>query len=341
MVIARIIIVNFNSGIMLRRCLMALVEQTETQFEVIIVDNGSSDTSLAGLPNDPRLRILPLNQNIGFAGASNRGFDGCTTPFAAFLNPDTVPDRGWLAALLQVADRFPEAAMFGSLQLCDDNPSVLDGAGDVYHCAGTAWRGGYLSPVPMPPPEGETFAPCAAAAMYRSEWFRQAGGFDERYFCYYEDVDLAFRVRLLGGRCLQVGDAVVRHVGSAVSGFATPFTIYHLNRNQVWTFVKCMPGPLFWSLLPLHIIFVLICALRTTSKCRNPAAWDGLRDCLRGLSYVWRQRRQIQRNRCVSWLYIARRIAWSPFAVTKRAIVLWPWEQPVGLPRTFSTAGGR
>ena len=78
--------------------------------------------------------------------------------------------------------------------------------------------------------------------MYRTDWFDRVGGFDEAFFCYIEDVDLGFRVRLLGGRCLQVNNAVVHHVGSATAGTDTEFTIYHGMRNRFWTAVKNSPG---------------------------------------------------------------------------------------------------
>lgn len=139
---------------------------------------------------------------------------------------------------------------------------------------------------------GETFAACAAAALYRVEAFRQAGGFDEGFFCYYEDVDLAFRLRLLGGHCVKVADAVVRHVGGATTGSASAFAAYHLARNQVWTFVKDMPGPLFWPLLAGHAALHLLLLLRAASHGLAEPVARGLLDALRHLGPVWRARRR-------------------------------------------------
>jgi len=95
------------------------------------------------------------------------------------------------------------------------NSDLFDGTGDAYSALGVAWRGNHGRSSQEFVPEGETFAPCAAAALYRTDAFRRAGGFDERFICYYEDVDLAFRLRLCGGRCIQVPDAGVHHVGSS------------------------------------------------------------------------------------------------------------------------------
>ena len=102
--------------------------------------------------------------------------------------------------------------------------------------------------------EEEVFGPSGAAALYRREWLVRLGGFDESYFCYFEDVDLNLRLQVAGGRCLYVPAARVRHVGGASSGGLSAFTIYHSQRNLVWTFVKSMPPHLFWRYLPMHVL---------------------------------------------------------------------------------------
>ena len=101
------------------------------------------------------------------------------------------------------------------------------------------------------------FGPSGAAALYRRDWLVRVGGFDERYFCYFEDVDLNLRLQVAGGRCLYVPEARVRHVGGASSGGLSPFTIYHSQRNLVWTYVKSMPPHLFWRYLPMHVLLNL------------------------------------------------------------------------------------
>jgi N-acetylglucosaminyl-diphospho-decaprenol L-rhamnosyltransferase len=264
--LVRVVIVNYNGGVHLRRCVECLLQQTEERFEAIVVDNGSGDASLDCLPSDPRLRIVPLQCNLGFAKANNLAMEDCSTPLIALLNPDAFPEPGWLAALLRAAGDNPGAVMFGSLQLRAEDPGLLDGAGDVYYCAGTSWRGGHRNVRPLIAPSGEPFGPCAAAALYRTDWLRRVGGFDEHYHCYAEDIDLAFRLRLAGGRCLLVGDAVVAHVGSAVTGEASNFSVYHLARNHIWTFFKCMPGPLLLLLLPAHLGLVAATLVRARRR---------------------------------------------------------------------------
>ena len=141
----------------------------------------------------------------------------------------------------------PDVAAFASQMRLDATPDRLDGAGDSYHVSGRAWRNGHNAPAAdWPAGEHEVFAPCAAAALYRRAAFEEVGGFDESYFCYFEDVDLGFRLRLHGYRSLYVPSSVVRHVSSALSGYRSDFAVYHGERNSVWTFVKNMPAPLFW-----------------------------------------------------------------------------------------------
>src|SRR5205807_9697187 len=123
------------------------------------------------------------------------------------------------------------------------------------------------------------------------------GGFDESYFCYYEDTDLAFRLRLAGHRGLYVHDAVAYHVGSATTGLLSAFTIYYSSRNQVWTYVKNMPRPLFWLYLPQHLLVNVLTTLAYALKGQGRAALLGKRDALRDLGRVLAERRRIQNGR--------------------------------------------
>ncbi len=320
--VVRIVIVNYNGGAHLRRCVTCLTGQTEPRFEAVIVDNGSTDSSLEGLPLDSRFRSIRLPVNAGFAKANNIGAQGCDAPLLALLNPDAFPQPEWLAALVRAAEDWPGVVMLGSLQLSADDPRLLDGAGDAYFCAGTSWRGGHGSERPGIAPVGEPFGPCAAAALYRTEWFHRVGGFDERFFCYAEDVDLAFRLRLAGGRCLQVPDAVVAHIGSAIAGPMSEFCVYHLTRNHIWTFVKCMPWPLLLLLLPAHAALIAATWVRARRHGRARAVARALIDALRGLPGIWATRRGVQSERQASVAQIAAAIVWTPARLRRRSIVL-------------------
>jgi GT2 family glycosyltransferase len=146
----------------------------------------------------------------------------------------------------------------------------------------------------------EIFGPCAAAAMYSRAALDEVGGFDERYFCYHEDVDLAFRLRLRGHRCRYVPDAVVDHVGSGITGRRSDFSTYHGHRNLVWTYVKNMPAPLFWLFLPLHLLLNLASIFVFGLRGQGGVILRAKRDALAGLGEAIRQRRAIHAGRRVS-----------------------------------------
>jgi GT2 family glycosyltransferase len=315
----RVLIVNYNSGDWLRRCLAALGRQTMAAFEACVVDNGSRDQSFAAAraaSADPRIAFVALGDNLGFAAGNNRAAEGATTPFLATLNPDAEPARDWLERLLAAADAHPEVAMFGSTQLDAADPARFDGVGDRYFALGLPWRGGHGRPAHALPPAAPTFGPCAAAALYRRDGFAALGGFDARFFCYIEDVDLAFRWRLAGGAALQVGDAVVHHAGGA-SAAPSGFAAYHGMRNLIWAFVKNMPGPLFWPLLPGHLVLVALLLARGVVQGKAGAVARGVAHALADLPTVWRQRRAVQAGRRVSAGTIAAALTWAPWRLRR------------------------
>jgi N-acetylglucosaminyl-diphospho-decaprenol L-rhamnosyltransferase len=324
----RVIIVNYNGGALLQRCVEHLLRQTEGRFEAVIVDNASHGGPPHDLAYDPRITVMAMEKNLGFAAANNRGFVGCKTPFVALLNPDAYAEPTWLEALLSSADAAPNFGMFASRQLQAENPEYLDGAGDVYFCAGTFWRGGYGAPAEVCKNGGEVFGPCAAAALYRSENFRAAGGFDESYFCYAEDVDLAFRLRIAGTRCMLVHNAVVAHAGSALTGRGSDFTVYHLVRNNIWTFVKCMPGPLLGLLAPAHAAFLVWTWWRMRKTGQSVVVRRAVTDAATSLPIVWKKRRALQSARRAGIAEIASALEWRLGSLRRREIAIRPLRQP-------------
>jgi len=309
-----IVIVAYNSGGLLQTCLDSLAAQTFSDFEAIIVDNASTDGSISGLRlPDARFRLLMAGENLGFAGGSNRGIKVSRAPWVATLNPDAIPALNWLAALRRATERHLNVDMFGSTQIDALNPDRLDGCGDVYSFLGMPWRGCYGHAIDDIPPEGETFAPCGAAALYRREVIEKAGGFDEAFFCYLDDVDLGFRIRLQGGICIQVPDAIVYHVGSASTGQKSQFTLYHSARNRIWLIVKNLPLSLLAALLPLHLAYTTLLLLRSRGRLHASATLAGLGAAFAGLRPMLDARRIIQRRRKMSTLQVARMLCWNPY----------------------------
>lgn len=306
------VIVNYNSGGCLARCLEALEAQRFRDFTVIVVDNGSTDDSLQALDALPRpWQAIRRGRNTGFAAANNHAFALATSPWIAALNPDAFAEPDWLEQVALGIARYPEAAAFGSLQIDAGDAGRLDGAGDVYHASGLIWRGGFGQPLSHQRGEGEVISPCAAAAIYRRETLEALGGFDEDFFCYGEDVDLGIRLRLAGHRSIQLANAAVRHVGGASGGRRSEFALYHGMRNRLWLFVKLIPAPTFWLLAPLHGLVTLMLLFRAVLKGEIRAGLSALADGVRGLGSTWRKRRRIQLTRRGSpWPLIR----WSPLA---------------------------
>jgi GT2 family glycosyltransferase len=297
-----VVVINYNSGKLLERCLRSLEAQTFRGFHAIVVDNGSTDESMNWLETgENRLRVIFNHHNIGFAAANNLAIREAETEWVALLNPDAFPEPEWLSNLMLAVRNNPDYSFFASKLISADNPRVLDGAGDNYHVSGLVWRRGHDSAAhgvvnePM-----EVFAPCAAAALYRRSVVIDVGGFDEDFFCYVEDVDLGFRLRLAGHRCLYVPQAVAFHVGSATTGNESDFCVYHGHRNLVWAFVKNMPGILLWLLLPLHVLLNLLTIVWFAFQGRGGVIWRAKRDALLGLTKMWRKRQRIQEARVAS-----------------------------------------
>ena len=297
-----VVVVNWNSGALLQECLNRLSRQTVMPQRVLVVDNASSDNSAACALPFPGVTLLQMNANLGFAAGNNRALVECGTEFVALLNPDAFPEPDWLERLLAAASSHPDVAAFGSRQLCHGNLEVLDGIGDSYHMSSLVWRvrhGARQQAGDLVP--REIFSPCAAAALYRRHALVSVGGFDEDFFCYVEDVDLGFRLRLMGHKAMYVPDAVVHHVGSATTGGQnSDFSVYHGHRNLVWTFVKNMPGALFWLLLPLHLLLNLAMLARFMARGQGGVLLRAKRNAIKGLPQAWAKRRKIQTGRAAS-----------------------------------------
>ena len=312
-----VLIVNWNSGPLLAECLQHLRAQTVQATRILVLDNASSDDSFTDGVVSAEVKVRRMAFNLGFAGGNNTAMAECDTEFVALLNPDAFPEPGWLEHLLAAAHASPDVAAFGSRQLCHINPEVLDGIGDTYHISGLVWRerhgvrqrAGDLA-------SREIFSPCAAAALYRRQVLVDVGGFDDDYFCYLEDVDLGFRLRLAGHKAMYVPDAVVHHIGSASTGGQhSDFSVYHGHRNLVWTFVKNMPGALFWLLLPLHLLLNLVTVGVFVARGQGAVIFRAKWDAIKGLPQTWAKRKQIQAGRVASvreiWRVLDKRLGYS------------------------------
>ncbi|HSM49631.1 MAG TPA: glycosyltransferase family 2 protein, partial [Draconibacterium sp.] len=250
-----IVILFWNNEKYIERCLQSLKNQTYKNFEIILINNGSDQP----FPNELDLSsikviYLELPKNIGFAAGNNHGAKVAKGKYLITLNADAFPEPEWLEKIFSAIEKHPDCSFASKLVMAND-PTKLDGTGDVYHFTGLVWRKNYnrlAENVTLI--ECEVFSACGAAAVYPKGAFDRVGGFDPDYFSYVEDVDLGFRLILAGYRCIFLPNAVVHHVGSGSTGKRSDFSAYYGQRNLIWTFFKNMPGLLFWVLLPIHII---------------------------------------------------------------------------------------
>lgn len=322
-----VIIVNYNAGDRLIRVLAALARQTWQDFEIIVVDNASTDGSAPAADSSPHLVTVKMSPvNTGFAGGVMMGAELARGEWMVVLNPDAYPEPGWLGALMMAAKKYGNDTVLGSVQLAENDPSVLDGLGDTYHVSGVAWRGGFGKPAAPRLPDGdrEIFAACFAAAAIHRDTFLRLGGLDQDFFCYHEDVDYGYRHRLAGGRAILVRNAVVHHEGSGITGRYSDFTVFHGIRNRMWTLVKNTPLVLAPIVLPAYLVFSLGFLIRSFMLGIGRPYMRGFAAGIRGLPAMFRKRRNVSPLIRTRSFEIAGMFSWSPIAPFRRAPDLRP-----------------
>jgi GT2 family glycosyltransferase len=301
-----VIIPNWNGERFLSTCLASLREQTFKDFDVVLVDNGSTDGSVAFAGhNFPEVRVLSLGENKGFSAGVNAGIRASRAEYVALLNNDTETDSGWLEVLVRAAEAHPEAGSFASKLVDFDDRRMLDGAGDALRLSGLPYRLGHGEP-DRGQYDRTTFvlSACAAAALYRRSMLDEVGLFDEDFFAYCEDGDLSMRAQLAGYRCLYVPEAVVYHLGSASTGKRSPFAVRLGTRNSLCLLVKNLPAPLVPGFLPFvmagQLSRLVVAALTSTLT----AHLGGLAGALCLLPRMLEKRREVQKRRQVPLGYI-------------------------------------
>ena len=297
-----IAIVNWNGERYVEACLSSVLAQTYQDFEVVLVDNGSQDGSLALMKSRfPEVHLVCNQRNLGFAAANNQAIRLSQSTYIATLNNDTVVEPAWLGEMVRTIETSPNVGMCASKMLFKRNPGVINSTGISLDWAGIAWdRGGGDLDSPKEPAPIEAFGPCAGAALYRRRMLDEIGLFDEDFFAYLEDVDLAWRARLRGWRCLYAPTARVYHAhsGTAVEGSA--FKNYLLGRNKVFTIVKNYPAPQLCLLLPLILLYDAMFLVYALLARGDAVPIKGRLAGLRRLPRLWSKRKEVQGSRTAS-----------------------------------------
>ena len=299
-----VFIVNWNSGEYLNTALTSLLNQTLGNFEAIVVDNASTDGSQNCLTRlaDPRLSLLELKSNVGFAVANNIAASKARSKkYFALLNPDAFPDPDWLKELVSAAETEISYGAFSSSLVDARNTDLWDGTGDFYRITGQPFRRDHhQSRAKFQRNRTDVFSPCAAAALYTRKAWEAACGFDEDYFCYVEDVDLGFRLQLLGFRTLHVPEAICLHIGSGIVGTRSDFSAYFGQRNLTLAYLKNMPGPLLFFLFPLHLLSSIAAFFLFVKRGQGKIFWESKVAAMRLFPKFWIKRKLIQQQRCIS-----------------------------------------
>lgn len=315
-----VVIPSWNSVDDLRRCLASLWTQAGIELELMVVDNGSVDGSVEYL-REIGIPHIPLPRNLGFATAVNLGFQSTTAEAVMALNSDTVlePDALSRLAAALFADQETGGVQPRILTLVrnrDQSPAdpeaVIYSLGQALTTDGRAREigKGLRQGVPDREPR-EIFGVCGAACLFRRKMLAAVGGYDERYFAFYEDVDLNVRARIQGWRFRLAPDAVVWHVGNASwhAGFERPDAenARLVARNRIWTQVKYMP----WTTLPRIVAVEVGAALRAIRHRRFLLTTSGKVAALSRMPELIRSRRVLRRNGSLelaqSWLGESRR----------------------------------
>ncbi len=302
-----VIIPNWNGASYLPTCLDSLRGQTYENFEVIVVDNASSDESLSLIEtNYPEVRVIELPTNRGLTGAANQGIEEARGEVIALLNNDTEAHPNWLAELSRGLASHAEAGMAASKMLLFIRREIINSAGDLYRADGIAGnRGVWEKDDGQYEREEYVFGPCGGAAAYQRAMLEEIGLFDEAFFMYCEDVDIAWRGQLAGYRCIYVPTAIVYHRLSATGG--GKIASYYTGRNTVYVIVKNYPT----SLLRRHWRDVLKAQLNASWEALRAFRGEAARARLRGqLAALWGfptmldKRRMVQRERKVPDEYL-------------------------------------
>ena len=298
-----VVVVTHDSREAVQHCLPALVDQLADGDELVIVDNASSDATVAAVRDAaPAARVLEQADNLGFAAGANAGAVAATRELLLFLNPDAEPAAGFVEAIRRPASEGRWTAWMGLVTM--DGGRLVNTSGGVIHFTGIAWSGAAGSPVESGPagPREVPFLSGTCLAVPRETW-RRHGGFAPSFFMYCEDVDLSLRLRLAGGRLGIEPDARVDHGYDFAKG---PAKWRRLEANRWATLIRTYPAPLLAAVAPALLATELaLLAIAAGGGWLGPKlAATG--DTFAALPRLLRERAAIQSARCVGAAELAR-----------------------------------
>lgn len=281
-----VIIPNYNGMKYLENCLSFLHRSKGTEFDTIVVDNGSTDDSVRFIQyRFAWVKVIALSENTGFSNAVNEGIRAAETPYVLLLNNDTVVEPEFVAELEKAMDRHPDYFSFNAKMLAMSQPDIIDDTGDFYSSLGWAFARGKGQPAERYTTESKVFAACAGAAIYRKSIFEKIGYFDVMHFAYLEDIDLGFRAQIYGYHNGFCPKAIVYHAGSGSSGSRyNEFKVNLSSRNNIYLIAKNFP--LFMKVLNLPF-FIIGFGIKILFFIKKGFGWIYVRGLFRGLQLAY------------------------------------------------------
>ena len=307
-----IIVLNWNGADDTLDCVRSLQSQSLKPF-IIVVDNNSSDDSVFQIENfisdssSDDILLIKNDNNLGFAGGINTGLKFALNnsyEFVGLLNPDAAADKDWCKEIVAELKKHPETGIATGLLLREDGKTV-DSSGDLYTTWGLPGPRNRDEPTENAPKEpGYVFGATGGGAIYRTAMFDDVDMFDEKFFMYYEDVDLSFRAQLAGHKVRYTPHAIAYHKQGASSKKVPGLAVYNTFKNLPMVYIKNVPGWLFFT---IGFRFFFTYWLILASAVRHGNGWPALKGTLSALllwPYAFIKRIEIQSKRKASTKYI-------------------------------------
>ncbi len=301
-----IVIPNYNGMEHLPLCLNSIFKQTYSDFEVIVVDNGSSDSSVSYVAeNFPQVRWIQFSENKGFACAVNAGITATRNDYIALLNNDIELTGDWLEKMIEAIRQHDEIGSVACKMMNFYHRNIIDAAGDELSCAGNGRsRGEKQLDNGSFDSFHYVFGACAGAALYRRKMFDEVGLFDESFFAWGEDIDHDFRSQLLGYKCLYTPHAVCYHKRGGTKLQITSLAAKLHARNPFFYLLKNVPWQIFLLRAALIILSRIYNAMKILQQGFIKEQLQAAVEVIKFFPVLLAKRKDIQSRRNVSLRYV-------------------------------------
>lgn len=310
-----VVIPNYNGMQYIKACLDSLMQQTIKDWEILFVDNGSTDGSREFVEREyPQVTVIPLSENTGFCHAVNVGIQKAEAEYVVLLNNDTEAEPEFLEMLYE-GIRVKQNAFSGSAKMIQfHNRRCIDDAGDFYNAFGWAFARGKGKPEEKYNQEKKIFSSCGGAVIYRKKLVEELGFFDEEHFAYLEDMDLGYRAQIAGYDNWYLPKARVYHIGSGTSGSTyNLFKVRYSSRNNIYMIYKNMPLGQIILNFPFLLFGFLVKALFFALKGYGKEYLAGIKNgfCIskkeKKVLFQWRHLKNYGKIQVQLWLNLVRR----------------------------------